>query len=1416
MTNKYKKELEEIRRRLYNEKSLKELKRIGKKEGLPNIDQYKKANKKDLLERLVKGRQLKDERKDVLLEIAQNEEIKVNASMSKNVILQKITNPKLTDLKENRLRNIAEKKGVPLRTQLTNKAIIQRLENPTDYYTVESLKRLARNNNIDVRRNISKPELINILGERNLITTTPITAQESNLGVLTSKVPIDLIRREKKKKAHSAKQALDNLNEYIWHLKYYNISANRLEKLSKQLKRKEKKEKEVRDKIFTPIKEKSAFKNYTNQYVITNVGDYLPHEVLAYAKPVILDIFKSNRNIKTMLYLHCIMSRDGLYDENDEGYDDVKGGTNRAKFAFHSKGLKLVLEGTDISELYNEMVDEIEEQIRKVNESEGSGWTFVKVISLVLHTTRWEPINGGSYIPLDPYIANKKAIINMKNEDDKCFMWCVLRALYPKNDHPERIDKDLKSKQDIINMKGICYPVSLKAIDHFEHLNPNISISVLGYNKEDRVFPLRISKYTGCDYDIVLLLLKEAEKGENGEIKEKTHYTLVKNKSALIASQKNNHKGKRHLCLNCLNSFNTSESLNKHKEHCYENKSVKITMPPQNTYLRFKNFHHSEKAPFAVYADFESLIKPLDNCDPDPNKSYTKKYQKHEPISFSYYIAVNGVFFKPVLRKYTKTKPEDTDAIDVFIKWLEEDVKAIANIEPKEMIFTEEDIKHFNNASDCWICGEELGNDRVRDHCHFTGRYRGPAHNKCNLKYRKPKNISVFFHNLSGYDSHLFIKKLASSDKNENIDCIPNNEEKYISFSKTIVTGQYTNKKGEIKNKTFKIVFKDSLKFMSSSLETLVNNLPKDSFKNLIKYFTPKQAEILKQKGFYPYEYMDSEEKFNDTKLPPREAFYSKLSGKGITEKDYKHAGDVWNSFKMKTFKEYHELYNITDVLLLADVFENFRELCLKIYGLDPVYYFTAPGLAWDACLKITNIDLELLSDLNMLLMFEKGIRGGISIISNRYGEANNKYMRKGFNKNKPSKYLMYLDANNLYGCGMSEKLPTHGFKWLSCGEMEKLFNNRVIQVWEKIPCILEVDLEYPENLHDLHNDYPFCPERVECKNGVEKLIPNLNDKTKYIIHYKNLIQCLRAGIKLKKIHRGIKFVESEWMKPYIDKNTNLRAMAKNNFEKDFFKLMNNSVFGKTMENIRNRVDVKLVNTKEKLRKLVAKPNLKSPPKIFSENLVSVHMRKTSLLMNKPVYLGMCILDLSKIIMYDFHYNYIKSKYADKAKLLFTDTDSLMYEIETEDFYKDISGDVKDKFDTSDYPENHPSVIPTGENKKVLGMMKDEVAGKIIKEFVGLRSKLYSFVMDDGGETKKCKGIKKQVVERSIRHEHYKTCLTTGKELLRKQNILRSYNHEVYTEEVNKVALSALDDKRHILSDGMDTLALGHYKIKDN
>jgi len=301
----------------------------------------------------------------------------------------------------------------------------------------------------------------------------------------------------------------------------------------------------------------------------------------------------------------------------------------------------------------------------------------------------------------------------------------------------------------------------------------------------------------------------------------------------------------------------------------------------------------------------------------------------------------------------------------------------------------------------------------------------------------------------------------------------------------------------------------------------------------------------------------------------------------------------------------------------------------------------------------------------------------------------------KDFNSKEKSKFIQYLDANNLYGWAMSQPLPVSGFKWMK----EKDLDN-----WEEIPCILEVDLEYPKELYDLHNDYPLAPERITV-NKVKKRIPNLEDKKKYILHCKNLKQYLDIGLKLTKIHRGISFNEKAWMKPYLDLNTKLRTESTNDFEKDFFNLMNNSVFGKTVENIRSRVDIRLRTSEKTAEKLVSMPGYERIT-IFSEDLVAVHMHKTKINFNKPIYLGMCILDSSKILMYDFHYNCIKKKYQSKAKLLMTDTDSLMYEIHTEDFFKDIHEDISDKFDTSNFEKDHSSGIKRM-HKKVFRMMKD-------------------------------------------------------------------------------------------------------------
>ena len=305
------------------------------------------------------------------------------------------------------------------------------------------------------------------------------------------------------------------------------------------------------------------------------------------------------------------------------------------------------------------------------------------------------------------------------------------------------------------------------------------------------------------------------------------------------------------------------------------------------------------------------------------------------------------------------------------------------------------------------------------------------------------------------------------------------------------------------------------------------------------------------------------------------------------------------------------------------------------------------------------------------------------------------------------------------------------------------------------------------------------------------------------MLHYRNLQLYIDLGLKVTKVHRVLQFDQSAWLKQYIDFNTQKRTNAKNAFEKDFFKLMNNSVFRKTSENIRKRVDVRLITNDKKLLKMAAKPTYVSS-KIFNENLVALHKIKETLTLNRPAYIGMCILDLSKTLMYDFHYNYIKQKYGSKAKLLFTDTDSLTYEIEARDVYSDFWND-KDKFDNSDYSVSSPYFYNT--NKKVIGKFKDEAAGVPICEFVGLRSKMYSYMKSNQKGGKTAKGIKKNIAK-NIKHENYKETLFNKKQMYHKMKTIRSQNHELGSFEINKVSLSCFDDKRYILEDGINKLRI--------
>ena len=1255
---------------------------------------------------------------------------------------------------------------------------------------VKDLKALAKERGIKGYYRLRKAELIEVL--------TPVGDPPIHQNIIDQPIPeIDIPILEPSKPANTSKVSqLKNLasnaakpvkreiNKFAdW------IISKVPEPIKKTVNERVDSLKERVNRIFkrydnlTPKEHKTAIKGYFKTFRVKGVDGMDEKTFINIVKPRVINLIKTKGSIKVKLILTIRFTKENPATGNID--------INMGYFATDPV---IITESTDLSDIYNTITSRIFELIQNFN-NRGSGWQFDRIEHLDININPFNPLSASSYIELPSSLADKKAIINVKNENDhECFKWAVTSAVFPAKEHGERLSKQMREDSKKFDWAGIEFPVSLKQIDKFEKQN-NYAINVFGYEKV--VYPLRISKRDehSCEQVINLFLIANEETN---------HYCWIKNMSKLLSKQKSNHNGKIYFCYRCLNSFYSVKSLDKHTEYCQNNEAVKIEMSGGRLY--FKNHYKKQRVPFVVYADFECFTQKIDTCQPDDGKSFTNKYQKHKPSGFCYLIkCFDDNLFYPKLVKYT-AESTDEDIPQLFVESLEKDIKEIYNKfkKPKEMVMTQEDKIDFRRATHCHICEEELKDTDdenyriVRDHCHLTGKYRGAAHNMCNLKFRLPKFYPVIFHNLSGYDSHLFIKNLGKSEGK--IDCIPNNEEKYISFTKHILVDKFINKKGEEKEVKREIRFIDSFKFMAASLDSLVKNLPKESFKNITEFYEGDELDLIKRKGVFPYDWFDNFGKLSSTSLPPKESFHSILNDSRISEEDYQHAQNVWKTFNMKTMRDYHDLYLKSDVLLLSDVIENFRDVCLDNYHLDPAFYYTAPGLAWDACLKITKVRLELLHDYEMLMMVEKGIRGGVSMISTRYGKANNPYM-KDYDPDQPTKYISYLDANNLYGWAMCKPLPTKGFKWMKKEELKN---------WKSMSCILEVSLTYPEKLHDLHNDYPLAPERL-IVNKVEKLIPNLNDKKKYVIHHETLKLYLSLGLKLTKIHRGITFKESAWLKPYIDLNTNLRAKAQNDFEKDFFKLMNNSVFGKTMENIRNRVDIRLVTRESQAKKLTCKPNYQHHT-IFCENLTAVHMKKVSLKFNKPVYLGMSILDLSKTLMYDFHYNYIKPKYGDSAKLLFTDTDSLAYEIQTEDFYRDISSDVELRFDTSNYPKDHPSGILTGVNKKVIGMFKDEASGKQIAEFVGLRAKLYSYRVEESYEEKKCKGVKKAVIKKTITFNDYKDCLFDNKPAMRKMNVIRSHLHTMYTETVNKIALSPFDDKRIIQKDNIHTFAYGHYK----
>lgn len=1071
-----------------------------------------------------------------------------------------------------------------------------------------------------------------------------------------------------------------------------------------------------------------------------------------------------------------------------------------------------------------------------------SGFGLSKIHSLEININKFEiasSLLGSSYIELPKEIANKHACVNVQNfKDNACFAWAILSALYPVKKNNNRTTS-YPNYKDIFNLYNITFPMPIKDILIFEK-NNNLSINVYGLQlkrkttKSNKSFfnivPLRLTKNKLIKHVNLLIIqnrydetieddLDQEEEelilSDNNLYEIKYHYVWIKSLSRLIRSQSTKHTTKIFICDRCLNYFKNKKTLDEHIKICEQYNNCKISFPKYD-YLEFKNHNNLQEVPYILYSDIESILTPVNNNNTKFDV-LTKSlcYQKHIAHSIGYYFNCtydNTLSYYKSYRIINKNQDPIQwfcNELKIIAKFIDEKLKTDI-LDPKK----KEEYRKNNIPNKCHICDKNFKkNDNiVVEHEHVSKKIRGYAHSLCNLNFRKKRTCPCIFHNMINYDLHFLIRRLA---KYGNIKLVPLNKEKYISFT--------------VKDYEYNIYFRfiDSYRFLNSSIDHLSSILTDfpilaSQFKNLN---APDKISLLQRKGVFPYDYIDSLEKLNETKLPPINCFYNRLNDKNLSTDDYLYAVKMFELFECKTLGEYSDYYLKIDVCLLAEIFENFRVNCMKTHKLDPAHYITLPSYSFDCMLKFTKCKLQILKDIDMVLFWERSVRGGISQCMGRFSIASNKYINKDkFDSTLPDKYIIYVDMNNLYGGAQMEYLPIDEFKWIE--KTSNDFNNIVSNILSipddsSIGYMLEVDLEYPYQIHDLHRDLPFCPIRNPPPNSkIPKLLTTLHDKHNYVLHYRNLKHAINHGLILKSVHRILQFNQSDWLKPYIELNTELRAKATNSFTRNLMKLLNNAVYGKFLESDKKKRNILLARKwegKHGARNLIAAPNFHSRV-IFDEDLMAIELNKVELIYNKPLYVGSVILDLSKLTMYSFLYDFLLKKFArDKIKILYIDTDSFFIEFTNIDPYEQMIKPNINLFDTSDFSPNNQWHIPLA-NRKVPCKMTDELSGKkFITNFIGLRSKMYTFKMnEDNGCVKKSKGIKMCVVKNKLTYDDYYNCLKNEEVIINKQCIIKSQAHNVFSIEQSKICLSPFDDKRYIIPETHDTLPYGHYSIVNN
>ena len=724
---------------------------------------------------------------------------------------------------------------------------------------------------------------------------------------------------------------------------------------------------------YKPIQTKRAF--YENYTLYESNGDNISslYEYFAKIKPylsTLIDFYKEQGEYKAQPSMQIKFIS---FVDNTESQ------------IMHSKSDNVeIMSGYDTDNVINMLTDTFTKRYQQGLETKmkGSSYFFDRIELLEYHFHKMTLNRGSSYMPTLSWIANKKCTINPQNDkDNRCYLYAIVLALnYHKiSNHPERISNFIPFTPNY-NWDEINFPAGSKEYNAFEKYNDTIALNVFyAPHNENKIRPVYISKFNKTrEHHANLLMITEG--------KDKWHYITIKSIPALLRGVTSAHNGDFY-CLNCFHSSRTAKKFNEHEELCVKNNFCLIKMPTDDKkYITSTPGKNTLKNLFIIYADFECLLYPISTCDNTSNNSFTIKKNIHKPCGYS---LLTSYPYDKSLNEHVFYRGKD--CLQKFSETLKCQVNKIINIKQKPMdLLTEQEKVLHNNAKIWFICEKSFCNNKnnikVKDHCHYTGKYREAAHSPCNLRYKIPKSIPVVFHNGSSYDFHVIINQLAK-DFDGTFSCLGKNTEKYITFSISIFKKACSDKKPI----AYQIKFIDSYRHMSQSLSNLVDNLAELN-KNLpanvlIKRYhntyqlcdnNIEKFKILLRKGIYPYEHMSSWKKFNEPVPLMKKYYYSELNDENISDADLAHVKNICDTFNIANLGDYHDLYVSLDVALLADVFENFRDTSINIDKLDHAYCLSATGLSWQSCLKKTGVKLELLTDENMLLLFEKGIRGGM------------------------------------------------------------------------------------------------------------------------------------------------------------------------------------------------------------------------------------------------------------------------------------------------------------------------------------------------------------------------------------------------------------------------------------------------------